>query len=183
MERFRRGRKSRLHKCHRQRRCSILHCKQYVSPPESNRRFPLAWLPYPQRHNDTHKFTPENINIDAQAANHEEAHYGPDAHLFNPERWLNVQVEKGASTVHFGFGAGSRMCAGHLIATRLCYALLVRFILAFEVVASDTNPPNTDYVEYNALKTALVAIPRDFNVKLKMRDDAWLEGLIQQEDR
>jgi phenylacetate 2-hydroxylase len=75
------------------------------------------------------------------------------------------------------------MCAGHLIATRLCYALLVRFILAFEVVASDTNPPNTDYVEYNALKTALVAIPRDFNVKLKMRDDAWLEGLIQQEYR
>jgi phenylacetate 2-hydroxylase len=75
------------------------------------------------------------------------------------------------------------MCAGHLIATRLCYALLVRFILAFEVVASDTNPPVTDYVEYNALKTALVAIPRDFNVKLKMRDEAWLAVLMQQEDQ
>ena len=73
------------------------------------------------------------------------------------------------------------MCAGHLIATRLCYALLVRFILSFEVVASPTNPPNTDYVEYNSLKTALVAIPRDFNVKLKMRDEAWLAGLMQQE--
>lgn len=73
------------------------------------------------------------------------------------------------------------MCAGHLIATRLCYALLVRFILSFEVVASDTDPPNTDYVEYNSLKTALVAIPRDFSVKLKMRDEVWLEGLMQQE--
>jgi phenylacetate 2-hydroxylase len=43
------------------------------------------------------------------------------------------------------------------------------------------NPPNTDYVEYNSIKTALVAIPRDFGVKLKIRDEAWLEGLMQQE--
>jgi phenylacetate 2-hydroxylase len=94
---------------------------------------------------------------------------------------LNAPPGKGTSTAHFGFGAGSRMCAGHLIATRLCYALLVRFILSFEVVASDANPPNTDYVEYNSLKTALVAIPKDFSVKLKMRDEVWLEGLMQQE--
>jgi len=73
------------------------------------------------------------------------------------------------------------MCAGHLIATRLCYALLVRFILSFEVVASESEPPNTDYVEYNAIKTALVAIPRDFKVKLKVRDEAWLEERMQKE--
>ncbi len=119
--------------------------------------------------------------VDAQAANHEEAHYGPDAHLFKPERFLNMPGAKSSSTLHFGFGAGSRMCAGHLIATRLCYSLLVRFILSFEVVASDTNPPNTDYIEYNAIKTALVAIPRDFNVRLKIRDETWLAGLMQQE--
>jgi phenylacetate 2-hydroxylase len=119
--------------------------------------------------------------LDAQAANHEEAHFGPDAHLFKPERWLNMPAGKGTSTLHFGFGGGSRMCAGHLIATRLCYSLLVRFILSFEVVASEMNPPNTDYVEYNSIKTALVAIPRDFGVKLKIRDEAWLEGLMQQE--
>jgi len=83
--------------------------------------------------------------------------------------------------VHFGFGAGSRMCAGHLIATRLCYSLLVRFILAFEVVASESNPPNTDYVEYNAIKTALVAIPRDFGVRLKVRDEKWLEKKVTEE--
>lgn len=120
------------------------------------------------------------MTVDAQAANHEEAHYGPDAHLFKPERWLNRPAEKGSSTLHFGFGAGSRMCAGHLIATRLCYALLVRFILSFEVAASDSNPPNTDYVEYNAIKTALVAIPRDFKVKLKIRVGAWLVDLMAQ---
>lgn len=38
-------------------------------------------------------------------------------------------------------------------------------------MASETEPPNTDYVEYNAIKTALVAIPRDFKVKLIPRDD------------
>lgn len=73
------------------------------------------------------------------------------------------------------------MCAGHLIATRLCYSLLVRFILAFEVVASETNPPNTDYVEYNAIKTALVAIPRDFSVRLNVRDEKWLEKKVTEE--
>ena len=117
-------------------------------------------------------------NVDAQAANHEGAHYGSDAHLFKPERWWNSS-EKGSSTAHFGFGAGSRMCAGHFIATRLCYSLLLRFILSFEVVASESAPPNTDYVEYNALKTALVAIPRDFTVSMKPRDESWLGSIIQ----
>jgi phenylacetate 2-hydroxylase len=37
-------------------------------------------------------------------------------------------------------------------------------------VASETNPPNTDYVDYNEFKTALVAIPRYFKVKLVPRD-------------
>ena len=120
------------------------------------------------------------IIVDAQAANHEEAHFGPDAHLFNPERFLNMPAGKATSTLHFGFGGGSRMCAGHLIATRLCYALLVRLILSFEVEASEMYPPTTDYIEYNSIKTALVAIPRDFNVKLKMRDESWLSGIVQE---
>ena len=74
------------------------------------------------------------------------------------------------------------MCAGHLIATRLCYSLLVRFILSFEVVASESNPPNTDYIEYNAIKTALVAIPRDFNVRLKVRDEQWLDEKMTEQN-
>jgi phenylacetate 2-hydroxylase len=143
----------------------------------------LAWITHPQGNNDPHKYdlTFRILILGAQAANHEKAHFGPDAHVFQSQRWLNMSAVKGTSIVHFGFGAGSRMCVGHLIATRLCYSLLVRFILSFEVVASDTNPPNTDYVEYNAIKTALVAIPRDFNVKLKMRDEKWLEGLMHRE--
>lgn len=39
-------------------------------------------------------------------------------------------------------------------------------------MASEEEPPNTSYVDYNQFKTALVAIPRDFKVKLIPRDDA-----------
>lgn len=116
-----------------------------------------------------------------QAPNHEEAQNGSDAHLFKPERFLNMSFAKRTSTSHSGFGAGIRMYTGHLIATWLCNCLLVRCMLPFEVVASDTNPPNADYIEYNGIKTALVAIPRDCNVKLTIWDETWLEGSMQQE--
>jgi phenylacetate 2-hydroxylase len=53
---------------------------------------------------------------------------------------------------------------------------------SFEVVASESHPPNTDYIEYNAIKTALVAIPRDFNVRLKVRDGKWLEEKMTEEN-
>lgn len=40
----------------------------------------------------------------------------------------------------------------------------------YKIEASATDPPNTDYVDYNAIKSALVAIPRDFKVKVTPRD-------------
>jgi phenylacetate 2-hydroxylase len=114
------------------------------------------------------------VLINAQAANHDESHYGPTASQFDPERWLSslsppTEIEaKGIQ--HFDFGAGSRMCSGQFIASRLLYAALVRVITSFKVVASEDEPPNTDYVEYNSLKSALVAIPVDFKVRLVPRD-------------
>ena len=114
------------------------------------------------------------ILINAQAANHSVEHYGPDAANFNPERWLstlNPPEEVQASGLqHFSFGAGSRACSGQLIASRLLYTALVRLICSFKIVASPTEPPNTDYVDYNQFKSALVAIPRDFKVRLIPRD-------------
>jgi len=70
------------------------------------------------------------------------------------------------------FGAGARACSGQIIAQRLLYAALIRIISSYKIVASETEPPNTDYVEYNQFKTALVAIPKDFKVKLIPRDTA-----------
>lgn len=76
-----------------------------------------------------------------------------------------------AGLQHLSFGSGSRACSGQFIATRLLYAALARLICSYKIVGSKEEPPNTDYVEYNQFKTALVAIPKDFKVKLVPRDD------------
>ena len=56
-----------------------------------------------------------------------------------------------------------------MIASKLIYAALFRLLSLYRIEASVTNPPNTDYVDYNAIKSALVAIPRDFGVRLVPR--------------
>lgn len=123
------------------------------------------------------------ILINAQSANHDVDHFGPDASTFNPERWLNDDFVLSPSSVipeekpsqgmqHFSFGAGSRACSGQYIASRLLYCALIRLISCYKIVASETEPPNTSYVDYNQFKSALVAIPRDFKVRLIPREDS-----------
>lgn len=123
------------------------------------------------------------ILINAQAANHSVEHFGPDAGTFNPERWLDglspPRELPSEGLQHHSFGAGSRACSGQFIASRLLYTALVRLISSFTIVASETEPPNTDYVDYNQFKSALVAIPRDFKVKLIPRDPEALEECLR----
>lgn len=128
------------------------------------------------------------ILINAQAANHDVDHFGPSGAVFNPERWLNDEFvsnpttkapeEKSSQGIqHFSFGAGSRACSGQYIASRLLYTALIRILSCYKIVASEKEPPNTDYVDYNQFKSALVAIPRDFKVKLVPRHS---ESVIQE---
>ncbi|KAK5113236.1 hypothetical protein LTR62_003572 [Meristemomyces frigidus] len=120
------------------------------------------------------------VLINAQAGNHDIDHFGPDAGKFNPERWLepikpgqpSVELPSTFGVGHLSFGAGARACSGQLVAQRLLYAALIRILSSYKIVASESEPPNTDYVDYNQFKTALVAIPRDFKVKLIPRDEA-----------
>ncbi|KAJ5810995.1 hypothetical protein N7447_010511 [Penicillium robsamsonii] len=116
------------------------------------------------------------ILINAQAGNHDVDHFGPDAGKFNPERWLKTisppTEATSAGLDHLSFGTGSRACSGQFIASRLLYSALVRILSSYKIVASKESPPNTDYVEYNQFKTALVAIPREFKIKLIPRDTA-----------
>ncbi|KAF8862916.1 phenylacetate 2-hydroxylase [Acephala macrosclerotiorum] len=122
------------------------------------------------------------ILINAQAGNHDTDHFGPTASIFNPERWLESDgslspaTEKPATGLqHLSFGAGSRACSGQIIATRLLYTALIRLLTSYRIVASEEMPPNTDYVDYNQFKSALVAIPVDFKIKLIPREG--MEGL------
>lgn len=58
------------------------------------------------------------------------------------------------------------------------YAALVRLLSVFRIEASEEQPPETDYVEYNSAKSALVAIPKPFRVRLVVRDEGVLEGCL-----
>ena len=80
---------------------------------------------------------------------------------------------------HLSFGAGARACSGQFIAQRLLYSALIRILSTYKIVASDLEPPNTDYVDYNQFKTALVAIPRDFKVKLIPREPGVTEECLE----
>ncbi|OQO00556.1 hypothetical protein B0A48_13046 [Cryoendolithus antarcticus] len=119
------------------------------------------------------------ILINAQAGNHDVDHFGSHAGKFDPERWLEptapgeppVERKSTFGVGHLSFGAGSRACSGQNIAQRLLYSALIRILSSYKIVASESEPPNTDYVDYNQFKTALVAIPRDFKVKLIPRDN------------
>lgn len=129
------------------------------------------------------------ILINAQAANHDSDHFGPSAATFNPERWLAspgtptgpAAAEKPAQGIqHFSFGAGARACSGQIIASRLLYTALVRILCSYKIVASEQEPPNVDYVDYNRFKSALVAIPRDFKVRLIRREEGVLDACLEE---
>lgn len=116
-------------------------------------------------------------------------HFGPSASTFNPERWLSsdgtlspASEKVPTGLQHLSFGAGSRACSGQIIATRLLYTALIRLITSYRIVASEEMPPNTDYVDYNQFKSALVAIPVDFKVKLIPREEGMV-GLCLDEAR
>ncbi|KAF2090608.1 putative cytochrome P450 [Saccharata proteae CBS 121410] len=126
------------------------------------------------------------ILINAQAGNHDIDHFGPTASKFDPERWLDpilpgspITEKPFSGQPHLSFGAGARACSGQYIASRLLYAALIRIISSYRIVASETEPPNTDYVDYNQFKSALVAIPRDFKVKLIPRDQDTTEDCLR----
>jgi phenylacetate 2-hydroxylase len=126
------------------------------------------------------------ILVNLQAANHDVDHFGLDAGKFNPERWLEPRESSEAprerhtqGLAHMSFGAGARACPGRSVATRVIYTALVRLLASYRIVASEEEPPNTDYADYNQCKSALVAIPRNFKVKLVPRNSMELEGCLK----
>ena len=54
----------------------------------------------------------------------------------------------------------------------LLYCALIRLLSYYKIVASESELPYTDYVEYNQFKSALVAIPRNFEVELVPREES-----------
>lgn len=111
------------------------------------------------------------------------ATYGPDAHIFRPERWTDPNLaNKVSAPYHFSYGAGSRMCTAVNFSNRILYAIFLRLIVTFEIRQSDTEPPNLHYIDYNCDTTAQGAIPRDFKAYFKLRDREAFDACMKQSE-
>lgn len=123
--------------------------------------------------------------MNAYAADYDEAHFG-NPFDFDPTRYLKTDGAgpEVAGTPHFGYGAGSRMCAGSHLANRELFTAFVRLISAFEFVPArrEEDQPVMDCIEANALPTGLTLEPKPFKVGFKVRDRAALERWIAESE-
>ncbi|KAK6832259.1 Phenylacetate 2-hydroxylase [Aspergillus parasiticus] len=119
--------------------------------------------------------------MNAWAADYDEDHFKmPEK--FIPERYL--EVSEGSGTPHYGYGAGSRMCAGSHLANRELYTAYIRLITAFTMhpAQNPADRPILDAIECNAIPTALTTEPKPFKVGFKPRDAPKLQKWIVESD-
>ncbi|KAF2264583.1 cytochrome P450 phenylacetate hydroxylase-like protein [Lojkania enalia] len=119
--------------------------------------------------------------MNAYAADYDESHF-KDPHNFVPERYLDMP--DGAGTPHYGYGAGSRMCAGSHLANRELYTAFVRLISAFEFTPpkDPRDAPILDCLDANAIPTSLTLEPKYFKVGFKPRNRLLLEKWIAESE-
>ncbi|KAL4819779.1 phenylacetate 2-hydroxylase [Aspergillus spinulosporus] len=108
--------------------------------------------------------------MNAYAADYDETHFA-NPHAFEPERYLTASSD-GSGTPHYGYGAGSRMCAGSHLANRELFTAYVRLITAFTMhpAKKTEDRPILDAIKCNAIPTALTTEPKPFKVGFKPRD-------------
>lgn len=101
---------------------------------------------------------------------------------FIPERYLDVG--EGSGTPHYGYGAGSRMCAGSHLANRELFTAYVRLITAFTMHPSRdlADRPILDALECNEIPTGLTTEPKPFKVGFTPRDPTKLQQWIAESD-
>ncbi|OJD29614.1 cytochrome p450 [Diplodia corticola] len=111
------------------------------------------------------------VYVNAQAINHDETAYGPDAHVFRPERWLDPDNKfKVPAPYHYSYGAGSRACTAIALSNRILYTMFVRLIIHFKFTASKEAPPTLDYIDFNENRKDASVLPKRFRLKLEERE-------------
>ena len=112
----------------------------------------------------------------AYAADYDQERF-KDPYSFVPERYLD---DSETGTPHYGYGAGSRMCAGSHLANRELYTAYIRLIAAFEILPAQdlADRPIMDAIECNSNPTSLTTDPKPFKVGLRARNETELRGWI-----
>lgn len=95
-----------------------------------------------------------------------------------------MEVNEGAGTPHYAYGAGSRMCAGSHLANRELFTAFIRLITAFHMHTAKeaTDRPILNAIECNLIPTALTTEPKPFKVGFTARDPKKLEQWIIESD-
>lgn len=119
--------------------------------------------------------------MNAWAADYDGEHFR-EPERFAPERYLGDISSEG--TPHYGYGAGSRMCAGSHLANRELYVAFVRLIAAFEMgeCADEASRPVLDPFGCNATPTSLTMDPRHFQCSFKERNPGQLDAWIRESE-
>lgn len=128
--------------------------------------------------------------MNAYAADYDDSHFH-DPMTFNPDRYLKsggtaTELSEAEGTPHYGYGAGSRMCAGSHLANRELYTAFLRLVVAFELIPpkNAADKPILDAIEANAIPTGLTLEPKKFKCGFKVRDQEALERwMAESEER
>ncbi|KAL2840047.1 cytochrome P450 [Aspergillus pseudoustus] len=114
------------------------------------------------------------------AANHDPDQFASPMQ-FIPERFMGIS-EAGAGTQHYGYGAGTRMCAGAHLANRELYAIFCRLVLAYQIKETPDvkSRPILDTIECNSVPTSMVTQPKPFKVRFVPRDEKKLAKWIEE---
>lgn len=120
--------------------------------------------------------------MNAYSAHYDASHF-KNPYVFDPERYLNLG--EGQGTPHYGYGAGSRMCAGSHLANRELFVAFVRLITAFEVKEAKEakDRPILDALLANAQPTSLTMDPRPFKCAFLPRNKEALELWLEESER
>jgi phenylacetate 2-hydroxylase len=115
------------------------------------------------------------VTMNIQGVNHDPEHYGDDAAVFNPLRF----VDDATPLPHLSFGVGGRICPAWQISNRIMGAVLTRLILAFELKQVEgTRLPSTDMIDFSDAY-GLVALPRTYDCAYIARDEKWLKNVLE----
>ncbi|KAL4862154.1 phenylacetate 2-hydroxylase [Aspergillus spectabilis] len=120
--------------------------------------------------------------MNAYAADYDSTHF-TSPHTFSPDRYLTSSTD-GSGTPHYGYGAGSRMCAGSHLANRELFTAYVRLITAFTMhpAKNVSDRPILDAIECNLIPTALTTEPKPFKVGFRAREKEVLGKWIKESE-